>query len=174
MQNVECKYELRDLELCRLALASLKASKIATMQQTDTYFKLADGRLKKRESVADGVAQPVEFIFYHRENQAKARVSRFTIYSVAEAAQYFGSTEPPVWVTVKKTRELYMLGGVRIHVDDVEGLGRFVEFEALVSPSNNLVKSYDAVHQLQEALGPALGGPLSQSYSDMLAGDAAG
>ncbi len=171
MQNVECKHELRDAALCRLALSSLKATKVATLVQTDTYFKLADGRLKKRESIADGVAQPVEFIFYHRDNQAKARVSRFTIYSVAEAAQYFGSTEPPVWVTVKKTRELYMVEGVRVHLDDVQGLGQFVEFEALVSPSNNLIKSYDAVHQLQEALAPALGGPLSQSYSDMLASD---
>jgi len=169
MQNVECKYELRDAELCRLALSSLKASRVATLVQTDTYFKLADGRLKKRESIADGVAQPVEFIFYHRDNQAKARVSRFTIYSVAEAAQCFGATEPPTWITVKKTRELYMIDNVRVHLDDVEGLGKFVEFEALVSPSNNLVKSYDAVHQLQEALAPALGGPLSQSYSDMLA-----
>lgn len=169
MQNVECKYELRDPPLAKVLAHSLKATRIATLRQTDTYYKLADGRLKKR--LTDG--QPVEYIFYHRENEAKARLSRFTIYSATEAAKYFGASEPPAWVVVHKTRELYMLGGVRIHIDHVEGLGHFLEFEALVSPQQNLVKCYEAVHQLHEAFAPALGGPLSTSYADMLAAEEA-
>lgn len=168
MQNVEVKFELRDPPLLRTLLGAMHATQVATLQQVDTYYRLADGRLKKRETLG----QPVEFIFYHRENQAKARLSQFTIYSAAEAAQYFGTTEPPVWVVVSKTREVLMIDGVRVHIDHVKDLGWFLEFEALVSPAQNLVKCYAAVDRLKKAFGPALGEPLSVSYSDLLAAEA--
>lgn len=169
MQNVECKFELRDPALARVILGAHRATLVDTLRQTDTYFKLADGRLKKRETQG----QATEFIFYHRENKPSARLSRFTIYSGAEAAEYFGATEPPVWVVVRKVRELYMLDGVRVHLDEVEGLGNFLEFEALVSPAMNLVKCYEAVERLRQALAPAMGEPMSLSYSDLLAADQA-
>ena len=41
-----------------------------------------------------------------------------------QAREHFGSTEYPVWVVVKKTREVYMHLGVRIHVDHVAIVAR--------------------------------------------------
>lgn len=167
MQNVEIKCELRDLPLARTLCAALKSPLAETLKQTDTYFKLADGRLKRRES--EGF--PTEYIFYHRENAAKNRLSRFKIYSLQEARTVFGLQEPPVWVVVKKVREVYVYQGVRIHLDQVEGLGNFFELEALVTPQNNLAKGYERVDMLRRHFGPVLGEPLSASYSDMLAAE---
>lgn len=167
MQNVEFKSELRDLPLARTLCRQIKAAWVVTVKQTDTYFKLADGRLKKRE--AEG--QPTEWIFYHREDRAAARLSRFTIYSQSQAESRFGSTPPHVWVVVKKTRDVWMHSGVRIHLDQVEHLGTFLELEALISPRQPVAECYRQVQLLRAALSPVLGEMLSQSYSDMLAGE---
>lgn len=166
MHNVEIKAELRDLPLARAICHALKATKIATLEQTDTYYKLATGRLKKRECVGE----PTEYVFYDRENRARPRLSHFTIYSENEASERFGATPMPVWVVVKKTRELYMLGSVRIHLDSVQDLGTFIEFEALVSPSNNVARCHESVAGLRGSFAPVMGEIIAVSYSDMIAG----
>lgn len=166
MQNVEFKAELRDPALARAILGAERALRVETLRQTDTYFRLADGRLKRRET--DN--HPVEYIFYHREDAARSRVSRFRIYSAEEARTFFGSSEPEPWVVVAKTREVWLHDGVRIHLDDVDRLGNFFELESLVTPQHNLVRSFAAVDSLRRTVGPALGEPVSVSYSDLVAG----
>ncbi|MFT3685286.1 MAG: CYTH domain-containing protein [Phycisphaerales bacterium] len=64
MTNIEFKAELRDPELARTLLRKIHATPIDTLEQTDTYFRLSDGRLKKRETKG----APTEYIFYNREN----------------------------------------------------------------------------------------------------------
>lgn len=168
MTNVEFKAELRDPGLCRTLLARICATKVDTLSQTDTYFRLTNGRLKRRETAG----HPTEYIFYHRENQARPRLSQFTIYSESQARRHFGMGELPEWVRVVKAREVYMHGGVRIHLDAVEGLGHFIEFEALVSSRMTQAQAYAAVELLRTALLPVLGEMLSDSYADMVAADA--
>ncbi len=175
MQNIEIKIELRDLPLARTLLARLGAVKVERLTQTDTYYRLADGRLKKREMTGEGAlkAGATEWIFYHRDNQARPRSSQFRLYSENEARAFFGPVEPPVWLVVKKIREVYMAGpghAVRVHLDEVEGLGRFLEFEALVTPHLSEEAAHAAVDDLRRALAPVLGEPLAVSYSDMLGG----
>ena len=50
MQNVEYKCELRDPELVRGVCARTGATHVGTVRQLDTYFRIPDGRLKKRET----------------------------------------------------------------------------------------------------------------------------
>ncbi|MFN0012890.1 MAG: class IV adenylate cyclase [Phycisphaerales bacterium] len=181
MQNVEYKAELRDPALARVICAQIGASLAARLAQTDTYYKLADGRLKKRSAAdlptagagpagAVGVALPDEYIFYARENVAKPRLSQFKIYTPSEALERFGRVDPgPAWIVVKKTREVWMFEHVRIHLDEVEGLGNFLEFEAMVSRQNGIEKCHEMVAKLRADLLPALGEPISTSYSDLLA-----
>lgn len=169
MQNVEFKAELRDLALAKTLCRQIKAAWVATLVQQDTYFKLADGRLKKRECWIEGVAQPVEWIFYHRTDRAAARLSQFTIYSQAQAEARFGTTPLPVWVVVRKTRDVWMHTGVRIHLDQVEHLGTFFELEALISQRQDARACHEQVQLIRQALGPVLGEMLSHSYSDMIA-----
>lgn len=165
MHNVEFKAELRDLALARSLCRALGATWIIAMEQTDTYFRVPSGRLKKRECPGE----PVEYIFYDRDNRSQPKLSHYSIYSEAQALERFGITPLPVWVVVKKARELFMLGATRIHLDTVEGLGQFLEFESLVSPSNTVAKCHQTLADLRQKLGHALGEPISCSYSDMLA-----
>ena len=169
MQNVEFKAELRDVALAKAVLvgtgAGVGATWIARLLQTDTYFNVPSGRLKKRESPGE----PTEYIFYDRVDRISPKLSHFKIYSEAQALERFGTTPLPVWVVVKKARDLYMLGNVRIHIDEVEGLGNFIEFEAMVSPTHTVARCHEAVAELRALLGPALGEPIAGGYSDLLA-----
>lgn len=169
MQNVEFKAELRDPALARTILGSagFGATWIIQLKQTDTYYKVPAGRLKKRECPGE----PTEYIFYDRADKAQARLSHFKIYSEDQAIARFGTSPLPIWVVVRKTRGLYMHGNVRIHLDDVEGLGWFIEFEALVSPQHTIEKCHEAVADLRARLAVAVGEPMASGYSDMLASE---
>lgn len=164
MHNVEYKAELRDIAMARAACQSVGAAVIALLDQTDTYFRVPSGRLKRRECAGE----PTEWIFYDRKDEARPRLSAFTIYPDALARERFGIGPLPELVVVKKRRELHLLDNVRIHLDEVEGLGRFLEFEALVSPGFPVAACHAAVDRLRAAFGPALGEPLSVSYADLL------
>ena len=169
MQNVEFKAELREPELARAALRRLGAAAVATVQQTDTYFRVASGRLKRRETKYEGVDEPVEIIHYERHDRSQPKISKFHIFTEDQAAERFGTLPLPVWVVVEKTREIFMKGGVRIHLDHVEGLGRFIEFEALVSKTQNVARCHEVLAELRAAVAPTLGEAISVSYSDLIA-----
>ncbi len=171
MQNVEFKAELRDPALARAALRAAGAQPVGTMTQTDTYYRVASGRLKRRETVVDGEPEAVEIIHYERHDRTQPKISRFTIYSEEEAAERFGTLPLPVWLSVHKVRELYMLDHVRVHLDEVQGLGRFIEFEGLVTAKNNVARCHEAIAELRRVLGPALGEAIAGSYADMIAGE---
>ncbi|HPO94143.1 MAG TPA: CYTH domain-containing protein, partial [Phycisphaerales bacterium] len=171
MQNVEYKAELRDLPLAKTICGVISASWVSTLAQTDTYYRVPDARLKRRECVG---YEP-EWIFYSRSARIQPKLSNFTIYSDAQAQQRFGTTPLPVLCVVKKKRELYMSrGGVRIHLDEVDGIGAFIEFEALVCPERNLAECHRQIDELKAAFKGALGEPIACGYADLLTIDASG
>lgn len=178
MQNLELKAELRDPLVVRAALARLGASHIADVEQTDTYFRVPHGRLKRREAVgaeagATGEPAEIEYIFYHRKDEPGPRISQFTIYDLATARERFGLIDPPTWVVVRKRRQIFMYQNVRIHLDEVEHLGTFLELEALVSPSHDVARCHRTLGEIRQALEPALGELIAISYADLLAAEAA-
>jgi adenylate cyclase class IV len=164
VHNVEYKAELRDPAIARAACRSVGASHIASLAQTDTYFRVPSGRLKRRECEGESA----EWIFYDRRDEPRPRLSSFTIYTDEQARERFGVAPLPELIVVRKRRELYLLENVRIHLDDVEGLGGFLEFEALVSPGFPVARCHASVDRLRAAFGPALGEPLGVGYADLL------
>ncbi len=164
MQNVEFKAELRDTDLARSILIMLGASRIGVLEQTDTYFNVPRGKLKKREQVGE----PTEFIAYERTDLARPRISQFSILDEETALERYGRAALPIRVIVKKTRELWMLAASRIHLDHVEGLGRFLEVEVLVSIEHNVARAHEAIAALRESLMPALGEPIATGYAELM------
>jgi len=168
MHNVEFKCELRDLPLAKSILKAKGATFIAELKQTDTYYRIPSGRLKKRECEGE----PVEYVHYDRPNRILPKLSHFTIFTETQAFERFGLAPLPVWVVVRKTRELWLSGNTRIHLDKVENLGTYLEFEALVCRDFNVARCHEAIAELRTLLGPVLGGAIDCSYSDMLAREA--
>jgi len=173
MKNLELKAELRDPNLARLICKKIGASQVVKLRQTDTYYNVARGRLKKRVSIAVdravGSPEPIEYIFYERENRTDAKVSDYHLYTHAQVQERFGQAPLPVWLEVEKTRELYLYNSVRIHIDDVIDLGWFFEFEILIDDNTDMDKANEQAANLKATFLPALGEPVATSYSDLLA-----
>ncbi len=164
MQNIEFKAELRDLAVARAQCKVLKAQRIGELRQTDTYFKLTEGRLKKREAPDE----PIEWIYYHRQNRVRPRMSNYSILTDEQAVRRWGTQSLKPWLTVVKTRELWMLSNVRIHLDEVDDLGTFIEFEAMVSREFDVKECHMSIDHLREIFTPILGEPISVSYCDLM------
>jgi adenylate cyclase class 2 len=164
MQNIEFKAELRNIEAARRQCKLIGAERVGQLRQTDTYFRLPDGRLKRREAPGE----PVEWIFYHRPDRVSPKMSNYTILTDEQAKRRWGTHSLKPWLTVTKTRELWMIEDVRIHLDTVDDLGTFIEFEALVSRRFDVKMCHAAVNELRERFGPLIAEPLSVSYSDMM------
>lgn len=173
MKNLEWKAELRDPNLARLICKKINASHIAKIRQTDTYYNVSRGRLKKREAIAVergiGSPEPIEYIFYERPDGVTARVSNYSIFTHEQVVERFGEAELPVWLTVTKVRELYMIDSVRIHIDDVHDLGWHFEFEVLMHNDRDIETAPSRAESIRSTFLPALGEPIQCSYSDLLA-----
>lgn len=173
MKNIEYKAELRDPDLARAIAREIGASPIVKVQQTDTYYSVVCGRLKKREAVALDRAvatpEPVEYIVYDRADRVDLRPSDYSILTDPEMRLRYGQAPLPVWLTVSKIRELWMWRSVRIHLDKVDHLGWFFEIESLVREPADEQHARLLADQIRATFGPALGEPVAGSYSDLLA-----
>src|SRR5262249_40642481 len=131
MQNLELKARCPDLEMVRARAERLGARYAGAFAQRDTFFASgAPGRLKLRE-VADG---PAELIAYRRADLAAARASDYDIYPGPPAHRLRAVLTAALGEAgvVEKRRRLYLLEHTRIHLDEVRGLGDFVELETVL------------------------------------------
>jgi len=168
MRNIELKARCPDLAQAEAACRRLGAAEAWTRRQTDTYFRVPDGRLKLRqESPGEAV-----LVSYHRPDVAAARASEYDVTPVASVEETLAALEARHGVAcrVEKTRTLYLLGHVRIHLDRVDGLGTFIEFEAVMGPPHREADAQALLARLVLEFGIGEDDVLSGSYSDMIAG----
>lgn len=150
-RNIELK--ARDLDPARsLAVCgSLGAEDRGEIWQCDTYFTVPTGRLKLREE-RPGDAHLIQ---YERADRPEQRESRYRIAPVADPETMLEVLRAslPVRVAVTKRRRLFIHGRVRIHLDDVEELGHFVELEAVAATESDLRAERRRITELRGALG---------------------
>lgn len=169
MKNIEIKARVDNIESARRKAGSLCAGgPAAVLHQVDTYFSVPAGRLKMRE-FGDGCA-PCELIYYERSDVPGPRSSDYMIARVSDAKGLKAVLEAALGVTVivRKTRTLYLHGNTRIHLDEVDGLGTFIEFEYVMPESGCDVDGEGEVRSLMAAFVIRDADLESRSYSDML------
>jgi adenylate cyclase, class 2 len=125
--NIEIKAKTDQPEIIRCYLKTNQAEFKGTDFQTDTYFNVLNGRLKLREGNIEN-----NLIYYERQDIHGAKESNFHLVKIANAmalkevlARSLGTK-----IVVRKKREIYFIGNVKFHIDEVEGLGNFAEIEA--------------------------------------------
>lgn len=96
--------------------------------QIDTYFTISRGRLKLREGSIEN-----NLIFYERNDDAGPKQSAITFSPVEKGSSIRPVLEKAlgIKVVVDKQREIYFIDNVKFHLDKVEGLGLFMEIEAI-------------------------------------------
>src|SRR5690606_29244467 len=98
------------------------------IHQIDTYFPVPSGRLKLREA-EPGVT---ELVHYHRQDVAGPRGCDYQLELVSPSIKSMLTDALGVLVVVDKVRTLFLWKNVRIHLDTVQDLGTFIEFEAVL------------------------------------------
>ncbi len=137
-------------------------------EQTDTYFRLQPGmgRLKLRRGNIEN-----NLIHYHRSDDPQARVSDVALAPAADAEALANCMTRAlgVLVEVRKRREIYFVGNVKIHLDELDGLGQFVEIEAIApAPDFPVEKLQEQCVYFSNAFGIRPEDILAESYSDLL------
>ena len=166
MRNVELK--ARDPDPARTLALALEAGAedLGEITQRDSYFSGARERLKLREQEPGDS----ELIAYGRPDETQSRVSEYRRVPVGDAQalrEALGAALGTLVVVVKR-RRLLLWDGVRIHLDEVDGLGSFLELEAVVPEGSDLSAERAKVERLRGELGVDDGNLVATGYSDLL------
>lgn len=165
-RNVEVKARLRDPEGTRAAAQRLAGSPTALLEQEDTFFSAAKGRLKLR-LLPDGRG---ELIAYERPDAPGPKTSRYEVVPVEDPARMKAALAAALGVrgVVRKRRTLLLAGRTRIHLDTVEGLGDFLELEVVLGEDEPAEAGEAEARRLLHELGVDEADLLPGAYLDLL------
>jgi len=165
MRNLEFKARLEDPNATLAKARSIGAELWGDLRQTDTYFAAPHGRLKLRETAGF----QAELIYYERSEVSDRRESDYFVTPAADAASALDilSRAFGVRAAIRKQRTLVLLDTTRIHFDNVEGLGQFLEIEVPVRDDESAAKQ--RLDSLIEGLGFSWDDCIRKSYVDLLA-----
>lgn len=164
---VELKARYEDLGKARALLSG--AEKLGTFRQVDTYFSLGDRRLKLR--AVDGKREG-QLVYYERPDESGVKESLVLLADLPDAAGVLDILRRtfPVLAEVRKTREIYRFQGVQVHLDSVQGLGKFIEFEKVVSGEAERLAGRAQLDSLAAYFQIDPEDLMASSYSDLLEG----
>jgi homotetrameric cytidine deaminase len=177
MRNVELKARDPDPARTLERALALGAEDRGEIRQRDTYFAGARGRLKLREQESEGsplwdqlIEYTHELIEYSRADATDPRTSSYRRVPIADVEPLREALDAAygTLVTVTKRRRLLLRDGVRIHLDEVEGLGNYLELEAVADPDSDLTPEHDKVERLRAELGIEDANLVATSYGDLV------
>jgi predicted adenylyl cyclase CyaB len=125
---IEFKARVTDPENIERLLQTKKPVFAGQDRQIDTYFNVSDGRLKLREGSIESA-----LIWYDRPNDAGSKQSQVLLhkYKSSSGLKEILIKLHGIKVVVDKQRRIYFIDNVKFHFDEVEGLGKFIEVEAI-------------------------------------------
>lgn len=94
---------------------------------------------------------PSQLVQYSRPDVAGAKLSEFDIVEVAqpEVLNRMLTRSLGVKGEVRKVRHLFMHDQTRIHLDSVEGLGKFLEFEVCLRPEQTIDDGTEVANKMR-------------------------
>ncbi len=164
--NIEIKAYAPDFEALRKVAESLSDTPCQVIPQVDTFFNCPSGRLKLRELAPDHG----QLVYYQRQDVSGPKHSEYRIFETREPnmlkellTQAYG-----IRGVVSKVRYLYMVGQTRIHLDDVQDLGKFLELEVVLRQGQTDSEGQAVAEELINQLGIRPGDLIEGAYMDML------
>jgi predicted adenylyl cyclase CyaB len=165
-RNVEIKARASDFERQLSKAAELSDGRPERLLQQDTFFGCREGRLKlRRFSESEG-----ELIFYERPDDTGPSESRYMRSPTGDPASLKELLSRSLGIvgTVVKTRTVFLAGRSRLHFDEVEGLGRFIEIEVVLQPGEGLDAGVAVARRLMDGLGISEDDLVDRAYIDLL------
>ena len=165
MRDIEIKVRPRDWERVHRELARLGARDMGVETQHDIFYSCSTGRLKFRSSSRDGDM----LVAYSRPDAPGLRASDYHLVPVTDRAALLRALDATLGRLgeVRKRRQLFWLDNIRVHLDEVDGLGRFLEIEAQVDDAHPEEQCREAAAALLEGFGIRPEDRLSVAYVDL-------
>jgi predicted adenylyl cyclase CyaB len=167
--NVEIKAKVGNRARLKALVEALVRTPGQLIVQEDTFFAVPRGRLKLRKFSSNSA----ELIYYEREDSPGPRGSRYSISRTPEPDSLRTVLQMSLGVrgVVSKMRTLYLVGQTRIHLDEVEGLGSFVELEVVMQPNQHPADGVQIARELMAKLEIQDSELIEQAYIDLLLAD---
>ncbi|XP_030763593.1 uncharacterized protein LOC115888141 [Sitophilus oryzae] len=166
MRNVEIKAKVKNIVILLQKAKEISQSS-DILKQHDTFYNTTKGRLKLRRFTDSGNG---ELIFYDRPDTEGPKLSVFKKANVEDIdnlnqvlTEALGSKNE-----VKKVRHLFLAGQTRIHIDEVENLGNYMELEVCLKPEQTCEEGEKVAYEIMKQLGVQKEDLVSGAYADLL------
>uniref|UniRef100_A0A1B6M5A2 CYTH domain-containing protein n=1 Tax=Graphocephala atropunctata TaxID=36148 RepID=A0A1B6M5A2_9HEMI len=166
-RNIEIKAKVRDLVGIISKAKELSGKEAIKLNQKDIFYHSSSpsNRLKLREENGSGT-----LISYSRPDVEGPKLSKFKKCQVNDPSALSAVLEDALGLkgVVKKQRYLFLVGQTRVHIDEVEGLGSFMELEVMLRDSQSVEEGQKIAQDLMSQLGVSETDLLAGAYMDML------
>lgn len=166
-RNLEIKARVRDAAALAARAAALADGPPQGCRQEDTFFPVGEGRLKLRVLGEDRG----ELIYYRRADERGPKTSSYAI-APTDRPRELGAVLTAALGSrgvVRKRRTVYLSGRTRIHLDEVQDLGSFVELECVLGPGDGMDGAEAELSDLMDRLGVDAADLIEGAYADLLA-----
>jgi predicted adenylyl cyclase CyaB len=171
--NIEIKARVPDLAAIRGRVEAIADGPVEILDQEDIFFSVPAGSAATDDRLKLRILGPGqgELILYQRADIAGPKASSYCLAPTSEPAvlREILTRILPTRAVVRKRRCLYHLGQTRIHLDQVEGLGEFVELEVVLSAGQTAEAGVAIAWELMQRLDIAESQLVKQAYVDLLA-----
>ncbi|MBZ5636538.1 MAG: class IV adenylate cyclase [Acidobacteriia bacterium] len=166
-RNIEIKAYIPNPEAVARKAAAIADQGPIELQQDDTFFPCESGRLKLRAFSNESG----ELIFYRRPDQQGPKESFYLLSptSSPDTLRQLLSLAYGQAGRVRKHRTLFLVGRTRVHLDDVQDLGRFLELEVVLDDGEPAERGIREAHELMAKLGVDPSQLVEGAYVDLLA-----
>ena len=164
--NIEIKARIADPARKRELAERLAGAPPTTLHQQDTFFPCASGRLKLRQfSATHG-----ELIAYQRADVSGTKQSDYLLCQTTTPAALRDTLASALGtgVVVTKTRLLFLAGQTRVHLDDVDGLGSFLELEVVLADGQPPGEGHRIAREIMAALEVREDDLIEGAYADLI------
>lgn len=164
--NIEIKAHVHDFPDLQRRAAALSDNSEQVIPQEDTFFVTPRGRLKLRQLSP----QHGQLVWYERGDSAGPKLSNYLIAETSDPAALKQALTAALGVrgVVRKIRHLYLAGQTRIHLDEVEGLGNFMELEVVLREGQSDEEGKAIAADLMGKLGIKEEDLIQGAYMDLL------
>jgi predicted adenylyl cyclase CyaB len=164
--NIEIKARVHDFYALRQRAEQLSDAPCQVISQEDTFFNCPHGRIKLRELGP----QHGQLVYYLRQDSAGPKHSDYKIFETDNPAELKTIMAQAYGVrgVISKVRYLYMVGQTRIHLDDVLGLGKFIELEVVLRSDQTDEQGQAIAEDLMRKLGIREADLIEAAYMDLM------
>jgi len=166
--NIEIKARARNFADLRRRAEALSDTPGQVIPQEDTFFHTTRGRLKLRQLAPDWG----QLVYYERTDASGPKRSNYSIFETSDPESLKTALSLALGIrgVVRKKRTLYLVGQTRLHLDEVEGLGEFMELEVVLRPEQSDAEGQAIARDLMTRLGVREEDLIEGAYMDLMEG----